>query len=183
MRNSANEHNPFLPHAWHRVLLFIMPIFTICLLLAPDLVLGDTEINVSSEDMVAIRAEEAWEDVKPDTIHFSGRFEMRIRDMILKANTASLFGRLENPDRLVLKGAPANFTLAADGQGRSNTIRAEAQEIIYNRESNWVSLNGEARLSQGDRVLSSIAIEYNIETDRFRTRDLTGVEINANTEN
>ena len=108
---------------------------------------------------------------------------MRIRDMILKAHSASLFGRLENPERLVLKGAPANFTLLADGQDRDNIIRAEAQEIIYNRDTRWVSLNGGARLSQGDRVLSSIAIEYNIDTDRFRTRDQTGVEINANTEN
>jgi lipopolysaccharide transport protein LptA len=158
-----------------------------CLLLALVSISGglsaDQTFDIDSEDMVAIKADQAWEDVEPDTIHFSGNFEMRIRDLILMANQASLFGRLENPDRFVLQGSPANFTLTREQSDRTELIEAEAQEIIYERDTDLVFLNGDARLSLGEHVLQSAVIEYNIETDRFRTRAQTGVEINVESEN
>jgi lipopolysaccharide export system protein LptA len=40
-------------------------------------------------------------------------------------------------------------------------------------------LNGAARLAQGDNVLVSDRIEYDISTDRFRTQGQTGVQIDV----
>ena len=107
---------------------------------------------------------------------------MRIRDLLLNSDQASLYGKLENPERLVLLGSPARFNLSRNQGDQTDTIKAEAREIIYERESQSIFLNGDARLAQGDNVLHSNNIEYNVKTDRFRTEGQTDVQINVNKE-
>jgi hypothetical protein len=82
MRNSAYKHKSSLNQPLHGIL-------ALACLLFPLLAVPEEKFRLNSEDMVAISAEEAWEDVEPDTVHFSGNFEMRIRDWILHADSAA----------------------------------------------------------------------------------------------
>ena len=138
---------------------------------------GDQEFSVSNEDMVSIHADKAWEDIEPDTAQFAGHFNMRVRDMQLTAERATLHGNIDDPDRVVLNGSPARIKLSHTVRNRKETVQAEAQEIVYERESAMVRLTGGARLSEGDNVLFSNSIAYEIKTDRFRSEGDLGVQI------
>lgn len=171
MRNSASKHNPVpLP----RLLAVLPP-----LLLLPFSLSGQQQFSITSEDMVALRADQAWEAIEPDTLHFAGHFEMRVGDIVLHADRATLYGQLNDPDRLVLEGSPARLSVSQTKNDGVKTIQAQAHEMRYERESNLMLLNGAARLTQGDSVLVSERIEYDISTDRFRTEGQTDVQIDV----
>jgi lipopolysaccharide transport protein LptA len=171
MRNSARKHKPGLVPGW----LAVLPLS----LFLPFSLSGQQQFSITSEDMVALHADQAWEAIEPDTLHFAGHFEMRVGDMVLSADRATLYGTLNDPDRLVLEGSPARLSVSQTKSDGVDTIQAEAQEMLYERESNLMLLNGSARLAQGDNVLVSDHIEYDISTDRFRTQGQTGVQIDV----
>ena len=102
---------------------------------------------------------------------------MRVRDMNLTAEHATLYGRIDDPDRVVLNGSPARINLTHVVRNRTETVRAEAQEIVYERESAVVRLTGDASLAEGGNVLYSHSIAYEIKTDRFRSEGKMGVQI------
>jgi len=169
MRNSASEHN-------HLILTRFVALVVV-LLQWPISLKGDQVFTITSEDMVAIHADRGWEDVQPNTVHFVGHFEMRIRDAQLTANRATLYGKLENPDRLVLQGSPAQISLSHALDNRVEKILAEANQIVYERQAALMRLTGAARLAEGDNVLLSDGIEYDIKKDRFRSTGKNGVQI------
>jgi len=169
MRNSVRQLNRIL-HSGLMAVIFFSPLMPVSLS-------AEQAFRISSEDMVAIHADQAWEDIKPDIAHFSGHFDMRVRDLQLTADGATLYGPLDNPDRMELNGSPARLSLSHDLNDRPETIQAEAQEIIYEREAGSLSLIGSARLAQGDNVLRSDSIEYDVKSDRFHTKGRAGVQI------
>jgi lipopolysaccharide transport protein LptA len=171
MRNFASKHNQVLPSG--------LPTVLFMLLVGPINLVNGQEFTITSEDMVAIHADQAWEDIEPDTVHFSGHFEMRVRDMVLHADRASVYGKLDNPDRLVMEGSPTHLSLSQTQGDRVETVQAQAKQIIFERGSGLMRLNGDARLAQGDNVLFSEHIEYDIRNDRFQTLGHTGVEIDT----
>ncbi len=175
MRNSVDKHKSSPNKRISGILALV------CLLL-PITGLSEEKFRLTSEDMVTLRADEAWEDVEPDTVHFSGNFEMRIRDWVLNANTASLYGKIDNPDRLLMQGSPARIKISHGTGSKLQELQGEAQEIIYDRASDTIRLSGNARLDQGDNVMQSSRIEYDIKTDRIHATGDGGVQINVNTD-
>ena len=141
------------------------------------LVCAGEAFYVESEDVVAIRAEAAWEDSEPETIHFSGDFEMRVRDWRLTADNATLQGRLEDPEMVTIEGSPARLDLVRHTDHGPETVQAEAARVTYQRAGNRIRLDGFARLIQGESVLYSNHIEYEPDTDRLRASGETGVRI------
>jgi len=133
--------------------------------------------RITSEDMVAIHADQAWEDIKPDIAHFAGHFDMRVRELQLTADGATRYGPLDNPDRVELTGSPARLSLTHSLNDRPETIEAEALKIVFERAAGSMDLIGSARLAQGDNVLLSDGIEYDIKSDRFHTKGRSGVRI------
>lgn len=176
MRNSSTEHN--LPVM--RPQLRTLPWVTL-MLLFPLALSGDEDLRISREDMVAIHADRAWEDIEPDTVHFEGHFKMQVRGLLVNADRVTLYGKLDNPDRLELQGSPARFHLSHTQGNRMEDVAGEALEIVYQRESELISLNGTARLVQGENVLQSSEVEYDIKSNRFRAKGATGVHINIPT--
>lgn len=140
---------------------------------------ADPPFEIGREDVVMVRAETAWEDVTPDTLHFSGEFEMRVRDWRLLADRAMVQGPLENPAVVQLEGSPARLDLETRSAAGSEPVHAEAQRIVYLRERAVILLEGQARLTQGGNVLRSNSIEYEPETDRLRAFGETGVQIDV----
>ena len=171
MRKSTTEHN-----RTQRAIL-LAAVMALSALPAPPAGAGNDEFHITREDMVSIHADQAWEDVEPDTIHFSGHFEIRVRDWRISADSATLYGRLDDPDRMEMGGSPARLEVSYTQGGRLETVRGEAEEILYQRESATVLLNGSATLSQGENVLHSKAVEYDLNTNRFRTLGEAGLQI------
>lgn len=141
---------------------------------------GERLSGFSAGDTVSIQAENAWEDEAPNTIHFSGQFELRAHDWYLSADQATLYGNLDNPETAILTGSPANIQLKTVSDGEIETVMGKAARIVYQRSTNNIKLEGEASLSIGGQTMQSDEIEYDIEQDRIQAGGDQGVHIRVN---
>jgi lipopolysaccharide transport protein LptA len=145
---------------------------------------GFTDIlDLSSDDTVTITAERAWEDVKGGITHFSGEFELRAPDWYVSADSAEVYGKLDDPDKLVVKGQPAKIFIlreTQDSPGNSDSepnIEGTASTIEYYRATNKLTLRGQAVLTREDNTLSSEIIEYDIDEDSYSASGEGGINV------
>jgi len=123
--------------------------------------LGDRVIET-----VSISADEAYEDIRPDILHFKGHFIMQSRDWHLEAARATVYGQPDKPDKVHLEGSTG-----------LNTVEATAPVVEYQRSTDMLKLTGGAMLKLDDEVIRSKVIEYNISTGRYRAEGADGVMI------
>jgi len=165
---------------------------TACLLLTVFLNIqtGFADIlDLSSDDTVTITAERAWEDSEGGITHFTGRFELRAPDWHVSADSAVVYGKLDDPDRLVVEGKPAKIFILRDtgqntsGAGSSSTSDSEpdiegvASTIEYLRSTNKLKMRGAAILTREDNTLSSEVIEYDIDEDSYSASGESGINM------
>jgi lipopolysaccharide transport protein LptA len=156
----------------------------ILLMVPQPCISGDGQgFRLGHEDVVSIGADTAWEDIEPDTVHFAGNFRMQVRDWLVLADRATLHGKLDDPDLLVLEGSPARMELSYTLGERQETVQGEAGKIVYDRKAAKIRLSGDARIGQDDKLLHSSEIDYDINTDRFRTHSATGINVRVDSEN
>lgn len=145
-------------------------------------------LDFSSDDTVTITAERAWEVDEADVIHFSGQFEIRAPDWHVTADTAVVYGNLDEPSKLVMEGNPAKIRLlrdANDGAGSprpQENVEGAASIIEYFRATDKLILRGAASLTRAGNVLNSEVIEYNVDADRYSASGAGGVNIQLNPE-
>ena len=143
---------------------------------------GERLSGFSAGDTVSIHADNAWEDVTPDTIHFIGRFELKAHDWYLSADQATLYGNLDDPETVILTGTPANIQLETVFDDQLEIITGKAAHIVYERATNSIRLVGEASLSRAGQLMQSEEIEYDIDQDRIEAGGGQGVHIRVNPE-
>jgi lipopolysaccharide transport protein LptA len=143
----------------------------------PLLAAAERISGFSSGDTITIHSEAAWEDEEPDIIHFSGGFELTASDWRLSADQATLYGKLDDPETVVLTGSPAQILVNTESRGRSETVAGEAARIVYQRDTNSIRLEGGALLSRDENTMRGGEIEYDIEKDRIRAGGDEGVHI------
>jgi len=147
-----------------------------------DMAAGERRSGCSAGDNISIQADNAWEDVLPDTIHFSGRFELKAHDWYLSADQATLYGNLDDPETAILTGSPANIQLETVSGDRIETITGVAERIVYQRATNRISLVGGASLSRAGQTMQSEEIEYDIDRDLILAGGSQGVRIRVKPE-
>jgi len=133
--------------------------------------------DISTGDIISIRSDDAWEDVAPDIIHFSGHFELNAQDWELSADKATMEGKLENPETVIMSGSPAQFHLVTLSKGQTVNVAGEASLIIYQRNTSSIRMIGNALVSRNDQSLKSEEIGYDIEQDRIRAGGTEGVHL------
>jgi len=149
----------------------------------PAISAGERLSGFSAGDNISIQADNAWEDVLPDTIHFSGRFELKAHDWYLSADQATLYGNLDDPETAILTGSPANIQLETGSDDRIEIIRGQADRIVYQRATNSISLLGGASLSRDGQTMHSEHIAYDIDKDRIQASGDDGIQIRIKPEN
>lgn len=169
MRNSLARYNR---SGGRRLMLLALT-----LALPLPLVVAAEPFRISREDIIELRADAAWEDEAPDIVHFSGRFEMRVRDWVLLSDQATVQGPLEDPELIEAEGQPARMTIARGTGDQPEPVTAEALRIVYRRDGKIVLLHGAAVLVRGESLLRSELIEYELETDRLQAAGESGVRI------
>ena len=147
---------------------------------------GVTDIlDLSSDDTVTITAQRAWEDVKGGITHFSGGFELRAPDWYVSADSAEVYGKLDDPDKLVVKGKPAKILILREAQDTASNsdsdsepnVEGTASTIEYYRATNKLKLHGQAVLTREDNTLSSEIIEYDIDEDSYSASGEGGINV------
>ena len=131
----------------------------------------------SEGDTLTIRSGAARMDEKPDIMHFDGGFELRASDWFLSSDQASLYGKLDDPETVVIEGSPAVILLNTFSGGQVSVITGEARQIVYRRSTNSILMEGEAFLSRDEHSMRGGEIEYEIDTDLLRAGGKGGVHI------
>ncbi len=126
--------------------------------------------TVSSEesrgdaDSVILRADEAWEDAGQKATHLRGGVDVHASDWAVSADSASLYGDLEDPRLIVVEGTPARLlVLTSDGE---DPIEAEGRHIEYRRAEDLIRITQGATLVTGSQTLRGNSVEYAIRTKR-----------------
>ncbi len=154
-------------------------------------------LDFNTNDTVSIVADNAWEGDEVDVIHFEGNFVLRAPDWYMSADTATVYGKLDNPNKVVLKGKPAKIFFLRDtgpNSGKNEQsgprpkpatqtdpgfedVQGSALHIEYLRASNKLKMTGSASLKRKDNQLSSEVIEYDIDADRYSASGDGGINI------
>jgi lipopolysaccharide transport protein LptA len=148
-------------------------IVLVAVMLLPGYVLS---LDENKGETITIRADEAYEDLKPGTLHFKGHFIMQSSEWNLESRQATVHGRLDRPDRVILKGSPARFQSKLDGE-KQLVVEAEAMEMEYLRSTNMLELTGGALLKLDEEEIRSKVIKYDIGTRRYWAGGVDGVMI------
>lgn len=159
--------------------------FFLMLLAGADRSLSAAENRLAGftpDDTLTIRSAEARMDELPDIIHFGGGFELRASDWSLSSDQATLYGKLDDPETVVINGSPALILLNTNAGGEPSVINGRARQIVYRRNTNSILMEGEASLSRGEHTMSGEEIEYDIDTDRLRAGGPGGVRIRVEPE-
>jgi len=146
-------------------------------------------LDLGSGDTVTINAQKAWEDNEGDITHFSGHFELRAPDWYVSADSATVYGKLDDPDKLVIEGKPAKIILLRDTDQSANSsdskpdIEGVASIIEYLRTINKLKMRGAAVFTREDNTISSEIIEYDIDKDSYSASGKGGINIKFSSDN
>lgn len=130
-----------------------------------------------SFETISISADEAFEDLQPNILHFNGNFMMQSNEWRLESKQATVSGRPDKPDKIHLEGEPARFMIDRKDGEILQTIEASAPVIEYLRSANLLKLSGGAVLKLDEEVIRSAVIEFDLDSDRYRASGADGVMI------
>lgn len=114
---------------------------------------------------IVLHADEAWQDLDADALHFRGGFTLSDAEREMRADRASLFGRWDAPERAVLEGEPA--TLRLYDPERNRTYFAKAQRIVYQRSPEVIEMFGGALMRQNGNELRSEYFRFERDSRRL----------------
>lgn len=138
---------------------------------------GPLRVSASGGEPLLIRADRAWEPAPEvvgddEVLNLEGNFEMRGPDWRLTADSAQVYGAVEDPERLVILGAPARVSLIRrNGERASGT----GERIIYWRRRELVEVHGTAAFAVGDLAVTSSKIIYDLGRERLKSVGNGGV--------
>lgn len=143
-------------------------------------------LDFSSGDTVTITAERGWEGEESNVIHFSGNFRMRGPDWSMTGDTAVVYGKLDDPDKILIEGSPARVSFLrkkeenSDPASSNDKVDGEALFVEYFRATDRLIMRGAASLARKESTLNSEIIEYNIDTDRYAASGEGRVNVQLN---
>ena len=145
-------------------------------------------LEFSDDDTITVTADSAWEAEEVDVLHFSGDFTLQGPDWSLTGDTAVVYGKLDDPDRVVVEGNPAriSFLREADASGapvdEGERVDGGAALVEYFRASDKLTMQGTASLTRKESTLHSDRIEYDVDTDRYAASGAKGIRLILNPE-
>jgi lipopolysaccharide transport protein LptA len=138
---------------------------------------------LSDDSVIIVSADESWEDPEQDTIHFRGNFEIRTPQWTLAADRATVYGELEDPQRVVADGSPVRFAYRHTESGKPSITQGEGQHLEYDGENELLVLSGNARISTDKRIMQSSEMRYNLQQQNLEAGGSEGVQITIEADN
>ena len=124
--------------------------------------IGITATSSAASEIV-IKGASAEFDKTNNTITYTGDVEAKMDSVAINGEILLVNLAQDRVQLITTSGNPARFSQAASpSKGRPNDTSAAAEKIIYFPEKNELVLTGNARLTQGNNVISSPSIRYDI---------------------
>lgn len=126
---------------------------------------------------IVIEGASAEFDKTNNTITYTGNVKAKMESVAITGEILLVNLDQDQVQLITTTGKPARFSQAASpSTGRPNETSASAAKIIYYPEENKLELTGEARLAQGNNVVSSPSIRYNILGGEVEAGDKRGTD-------
>lgn len=133
--------------------------------------------SAAAGENVTVKADSAREDRASDSVRFEGNFEMHGEDWSVRADTATIYGPLDDPERIVADGSPAYIRFTSTQTGHPKEVEGTAKRVEYRRDGERLRLSGEASLRRDANTMSSGEIEYSRDSDQFKAGGKGGVRL------
>ena len=117
------------------------------------------------DDAIIVRARKAHEAENGSVMFLQGGLELRAPEWRIDANRGEIFGKLEDPDRIVVDGDPARISVSRSDDGE--IFDGRGQHIEFEPNGRTVKLEGEAVVVKGRQSIRSPSIEYALDEDKF----------------
>jgi lipopolysaccharide transport protein LptA len=140
-------------------------------------------LNFNSDDTIMITAERGWEGDEANIIHFSGNFALQAPDWSMAGDTAVVYGKIDNPDRVVVEGSPARILFLRnddENADEQDKVEGAANSIEYLRATDKLIMRGNVSLFRQDSELTGQMIEYEVDTDRYSATGESGINFQFN---
>ncbi len=139
-------------------------------------------LKISDDNTILVSADEVWEEPEQEIFHFRGKFEIRTPRWAVMADEATVFGRLDNLERIVDEGSPVQFIFQSSDAENCSFTEAEGQKLEYEREPGLLHLSGGAKVVSGGSIMRSSEIRYDLERDKLEAGGPEGVRLTSNPE-
>lgn len=133
------------------------------------------------DETIVIKAREAWEAETPDVIHFRGDFQLESPEWTISADEATLHGKLDDPDTIILSGSPVRILIVSSQDANMTNIAGHANRMVYEKDQQMIRMQGEASLSRDDSTVSGNDIEYDISDDHYIASGSDGIRFKIDT--
>ncbi len=139
------------------------------------LVSASGSMAAGAGEAILIRADRAWEERLGDetVLSLAGSFAMSGDRWSIEADSASVFGDVENPERIEIQGSPARASFTDD---RGRVAKAEGRQIVYRYQQELVEIHGDAKLNNEDLSIVSSRIVYDLGQQRLQSSGEDGIE-------
>lgn len=117
------------------------------------------------DDTVFIRAQQARQADDASSLTVSGGLFMRSGAWTVTADHAVISGRLRDPARIDVTGAPARIHVQEGDDAEA--FEGQSQRLEFEPRAEVVRLEGAARVVKGGRSVSSESIKYLLDRDTF----------------
>lgn len=139
-------------------------------------------LNISDENTILVSADEVWEEPEQDIFHFRGNFELRTPRWAVMADEATVYGRLDDLERIVAEGSPVRFVFQNSDAENGSITEAEGQKLEYLKKAGVLHLSGGAKIASGGSIMRSSEIRYDLERDELEAGGPEGVRLTAQPE-
>ncbi len=139
-------------------------------------------LKISDDNTILVSADEVWEEPEQEIFHFRGKFEIRTPRWAVLADEATVFGRLDDLERIVAEGSPVQFIFQSSDAENGPITEAEGQKLEYEREPGLLHLSGGAKVVSGGSIMRSSEIRYDLERDKLEAGGPEGVRLTSSPE-
>ena len=139
-------------------------------------------LEISDENTILVSADEVWEEPEQEIFHFRGNFEIRTPRWAVTADEATVYGGLDDLERIVAEGSPVHFIFQDPAAENSSITEAEGQHLEYEREPGLLRLFGSAKLVSGGSIMRSSELRYDLERDKLEAGGPEGVQLTVKPE-
>ena len=126
----------------------------------------------ADQNSIVIEGDSAVFDQISNTITYAGSVQAIQGDLVISGDKLVMALIEKGADNIRTTGAPARLTLQqsqdGDAQATQTILRASAETIVFAPGSKQLELTGNATLQQGDNIIRSEQILYDVSARQIR---------------
>ena len=136
---------------------------------------ADFSVLDDREQVLVVTARNAKQSGDKSFLHAVGDLNIRTSDWQITADSAYIYGSLNDPRRIAVRGDPAELLYLAPHN--DEPIKATGIDLELDPDEDVLELNGAARVQRGNQQIVSHAITYLLKKNIYSTKPGSRVRV------